>query len=328
MTVKDALHLMTEAFELADHEDVRTRSYALNLQGGAYRDLGRLHDAVRSFETGCALLTAQMPTSGTLGLVLPIYVTSRALQAETLAALGRFGAGEEAARDGLRMATEIAHLPSVALANTMLGHVHAERGQIDLGRPLLERGLAIGVENGFIHGMVASGIYLAHALVLSGRNDEALRKLEQALDASRGGYPLLDLWTKYGSLTAAVLLGAGRRAEAQAEIERGLSLVSQGQALGHRPSLLCVRANLVAQDEPSRVADSATLWEEAAALAAGMDMRPLVAHCHLGLGMLYRRTGERAMAHEHLTTAATMYREMGMTYWLEKAEPEMRARGA
>jgi hypothetical protein len=49
-------------------------------------------------------------------------------------------------------------------------------------------------------------------------------------------------------------------------------------------------------------------------------MRPLVAHCHLGLGKLYWRTGKREQAKEHLTTAATMYREMGMTYWLEQAE--------
>jgi hypothetical protein len=53
-------------------------------------------------------------------------------------------------------------------------------------------------------------------------------------------------------------------------------------------------------------------------------MRPLVAHCHLGLGKLYRRTGKREQAQEHLTTATTMYREMGMTYWLEKAEAELR----
>jgi hypothetical protein len=51
-------------------------------------------------------------------------------------------------------------------------------------------------------------------------------------------------------------------------------------------------------------------------------MRPLVAHCHLGLGKLYRRTDKREQAQVHLTTAATMYREMGMTYWLEKAEAE------
>ena len=53
-------------------------------------------------------------------------------------------------------------------------------------------------------------------------------------------------------------------------------------------------------------------------------MRPLVAHCHLGLGKLYRRTGQRDEAREHLTTATTMDREMGMTYWLEQAEAEMR----
>jgi hypothetical protein len=51
---------------------------------------------------------------------------------------------------------------------------------------------------------------------------------------------------------------------------------------------------------------------------------PLIAHCHLGLGTLYRRTGERQRAQEHLTTATTMYREMDMRFWLEQAEAEMR----
>ena len=52
-------------------------------------------------------------------------------------------------------------------------------------------------------------------------------------------------------------------------------------------------------------------------------MTPEAAHCHLGLGKLYRRTGKREQAQEHLTIATTMYREMGMTYWLEKAEPDI-----
>jgi hypothetical protein len=45
-----------------------------------------------------------------------------------------------------------------------------------------------------------------------------------------------------------------------------------------------------------------------------------MAHCHLGLGTLYGRTGDGVGAQEHLTTAATMYREMDMGFWLEKAE--------
>ena len=60
-------------------------------------------------------------------------------------------------------------------------------------------------------------------------------------------------------------------------------------------------------------------------LGEELDMRPLIAHCHLGLGKLYRRTGKREQAQEHLTTATTMYREMDMRFWLEKAEAEMGA---
>jgi hypothetical protein len=52
-------------------------------------------------------------------------------------------------------------------------------------------------------------------------------------------------------------------------------------------------------------------------------MRPLVAHCHLGLGKLHRRTGKRQEEHEHLTTAVTMYREMAMRFWLEQAEMQL-----
>jgi hypothetical protein len=59
-------------------------------------------------------------------------------------------------------------------------------------------------------------------------------------------------------------------------------------------------------------------------LAEPRGMRPLIAHCHLGLGKLYGRTGRRQEAHEHLTTATTMYREMDMTYWLEQAEAEVK----
>ena len=54
-------------------------------------------------------------------------------------------------------------------------------------------------------------------------------------------------------------------------------------------------------------------YREALALAEPRGMRPLIAHCHRGLGKLYGRTGKREEAQEHLTTATTMYREMGMT---------------
>jgi len=56
-------------------------------------------------------------------------------------------------------------------------------------------------------------------------------------------------------------------------------------------------------------------------------MRPLVAHCHLGLGKLARRTGQREQTQEHLTTATTMYRDMAMRFWLEQAQAEITQTG-
>jgi tetratricopeptide (TPR) repeat protein len=65
-------------------------------------------------------------------------------------------------------------------------------------------------------------------------------------------------------------------------------------------------------------------YRKALTLAEELGMRPLVAHCHLGLGKLYRVTGKGEQAREHLITATTMYREMDMKYWLEKAEAEVK----
>jgi hypothetical protein len=54
--------------------------------------------------------------------------------------------------------------------------------------------------------------------------------------------------------------------------------------------------------------------------ADDLGLHPLAAQCHAGLGTPYRTMGKRDEAHEHLTTATTMYREMDMWFWLEKAE--------
>jgi hypothetical protein len=65
------------------------------------------------------------------------------------------------------------------------------------------------------------------------------------------------------------------------------------------------------------VAAAEAHYATSTALALELGMRPLVAHCHLGLGKLYRCTDKREQAGEHLTTATTMYREMDMQFWLE-----------
>jgi AAA ATPase domain/Adenylate and Guanylate cyclase catalytic domain len=96
--------------------------------------------------------------------------------------------------------------------------------------------------------------------------------------------------------------------------------------LGDDPGLIPLKQLLVKRGNPFFLEETVrTLVEtKALALAEPRGMRPLVAHCHLGLGKLYRRTGKREQAQEHLATAMTMYRDMGMRFWLEQAEAELK----
>jgi tetratricopeptide repeat protein len=76
---------------------------------------------------------------------------------------------------------------------------------------------------------------------------------------------------------------------------------------------------MAAQHHHPDVPTAEVHYRAAMTLATELGMRPLVAHCHLGLGTLYRRTSDSAKAEEHFATSTAMYREMGMTFWLEKA---------
>jgi hypothetical protein len=63
-------------------------------------------------------------------------------------------------------------------------------------------------------------------------------------------------------------------------------------------------------------------YRRALTLADELGMRPLAAHCQLGLGSLYRRTCKRPQALEHLTAATATYSELGMHWWRDNAERE------
>jgi uncharacterized protein HemY len=49
-------------------------------------------------------------------------------------------------------------------------------------------------------------------------------------------------------------------------------------------------------------------------------MRPLVAHCHRGLGNLYIKSGRLGEARAALSAAIELYRAMEMTFWLPEVQ--------
>jgi tetratricopeptide (TPR) repeat protein len=164
---------------------------------------------------------------------------------------------------------------------------------------------------------VASSLGAAYAL--AGRLAEAVRLCEQAVETGgsmRGMF--VPLWV--GRLAEAYLL-AGRIGDAADAADRALDLSRAPKERGWEAWALRLAGEIHSRRDPLQVKEAEASYRQAMALANELGMRPLEAHCHLGLGKLYRRTGKREQAREHLATATKMYREMGMTSWLEKAEP-------
>jgi hypothetical protein len=120
-----------------------------------------------------------------------------------------------------------------------------------------------------------------------------------------------------------VYLASGRTDDAMNAVQQALKLTRAHGLRGGTANALRVLGDVcaVAPAGGGHVAEAA--YREGLDLAIELGMRPLVAHCHLGLGKLHRRTGDRAKAEAHLGAAASMYREMGMRIWLVKAEAEV-----
>src|SRR5262249_37900435 len=145
------------------------------------------------------------------------------------------------------------------------------------------------------------------------------REAEQLLDRCAASGVLAHRGWDYYALGRACLL-IGRPAEAQNMAYRAVECSpSQPGFAAHALHLL---GDIATYPDHFNAENGEADYRQALALAEPRGMRPLVAHCHLGLGKLYRRTDKREQAREHLTIARTMYREMEMAYWLEKLEVE------
>jgi tetratricopeptide (TPR) repeat protein len=117
---------------------------------------------------------------------------------------------------------------------------------------------------------------------------------------------------------------AGDAAEATRLATKALSLSTGQKERGNEVYARHLLGEIHAAAEPMSAA-AQRYYVEALTLAGELGMRPLAAHCHAGLARRFARTGEPEKAREHLATAATMYREMAMRFWLVQLERDTAA---
>jgi tetratricopeptide (TPR) repeat protein len=107
---------------------------------------------------------------------------------------------------------------------------------------------------------------------------------------------------------------------------RALDLARAHKERGHEAWALRLLGEIAAHQDPPAATQAEAHYHQALALADELGMRPLQAHCHLGLGTLHAKLGRQEPARSELSAAIELYRSMKMTFWLPQAEAAL-ARG-
>jgi tetratricopeptide (TPR) repeat protein len=257
------------------------------------------------------------------GRPAPPSVYDRYWLVASLAQLGRFAEAVKYEAEVIRLAEPTHRVFPIYLAHA--GTLHLLKGDWPNARSLIEHGVAV-VRTGNIVLQLPLGVaHAAWLLAQLGETSEALNRLqegEQLLErlvamGSGGGRG----WVYHALGRASLLLG--RLDEGRSLGERAIE--SSPRHPGYVAHALHLLGDTATHPNRSDAESGEALYRKALALAEPRGMRPLVAHCHLGLGKLYRHTGQRERAQEHISTAMGMYREMDMQFWLEQAEAEMGA---
>jgi class 3 adenylate cyclase/tetratricopeptide (TPR) repeat protein len=286
--------------------------------GRAYYDAGDYPRAVESLERNMAILQGDLLYER-FGLNGIVAVLSRVWLSLCHAELGAFTEGLAMAEEGLRIAETVNSPFSLIETCRGVSFLYLRQGDMHRAIPELERAIGLCQDWHILLLLPEQAAALGLAYALDGRVAAGLALVEHgveqqvAMGRPRSLAPLV-VW-----LSEAYLL-AGRLEDARQRAAQACDLARQYTQRGHQAWALWLLGESMGRQASPEVEAAAGHYRQALALAEELGMRPLQAHCHLGLGMLYGTLGQQEPARRELSTAIEMYRAMAMTFWLPQAE--------
>jgi tetratricopeptide (TPR) repeat protein len=223
------------------------------------------------------------------------------------------------AEDAVRLAEAAEQPISIAFALMAVGRLCHRQGALHTAIPVLERGLALCKSANILLYFPPIASILGAVYALVGRTAEALPLLDQALESVAAGSRTSYYAHVLTELSEALLL-VGRVDEASGLASRLLELCHTHTGRGYQAHACRLLGEVARRREPPDIDQAAGHYRQALALAEEIGMRPLQAHCHMGLGTLFNQTVHVEQARLALPTALDLYRAMDMTFWLPQTE--------
>ena len=324
----EARTLAEKALAMGDKlQDVPLQSYAGQYFGLACHALG---DYRRASELLRVVTQSPQPErwAGAFGMVSSWdahQAISHAWFARCLAELGEFDEGVDAGRRAVVLAEGLNSPYSLTAACIGLGYICLVKGDIDAAGPVLERACSIAREANLALYRPQATRLLGNVYLLAGRIDEGfalVRAAAEEVESKR----LLMQHAAVLALFGEACLFAGKVDEASTAAQRALTLAKERDQRGDAAAALHVLGQVAARD-PVDIDRAEHHYRAAIALAGELDMRPLLARSHLGIGRLYVSTKDRERAEDHLLKATRLFIAMDTPFWLQQAVASLRELG-
>jgi len=317
-----AIVLGRRALRIAEAvDDFAVRVVADSCLGDAYFYLGDYRDAISSHTRNKDALHGDV-ISERFGLVAPPSVLSRTWLALSYAWVGEFANGLACGQEGLEIAEVLKHPYSRIWTHWGLGCVYLFETAFDEATSHLEEGLTLCLETDILTFFPYLASALGAAYAGAGRISEAVQLLESA-EAAQNSIKIMAARAGILAFLSEAYLLAHRSDEAVSLAEEALTLSRDHGQRGFEALTMRLLGEIYVDRDPPDIVTAENHYRQATALAGELGTRPLLAHCHYGLGKLYLKTRKRAEAHEQLAISMKMYRAMNMLFSLEQAEAKL-----
>lgn len=326
-------YLMTGSVHAADDQArvaaavaTATRDFGLRIGATHYAGWARLaraeHDRAEECFVDVIRSLAGERVHERCGLTGFPAVMARWLLATSYAERGRLDDAMAHAREGIRIAESVDHAFSRILALWACAYASSVKGEFAEAGRLHERALGVAREFNisFLAPFVTAHLGFARAREGDVRGGVAL--IEDALEVfDRSPYRVFhSLFVTY---QAEAYLLAGRLDDAGRTSERALGLARERGERGVEAWALRLSAEVASHPDRLRAEQASWSFRTAMARAGELGLRPLVAHCHLGLGRLYRTLHDEARARSELVAAAEEFRALTMDLWSGRARASL-----
>jgi len=245
----------------------------------------------------------------------PVAAWTRNTLLVCLAESGDFAEGLVHGKDSLRISLEANFSYTLAGAYFSLGYLNLHRGDLDAAQGWLERGLELCDTRDVPLQRTQMCAALGYAYAVCGRLVEA-RALLPRIGAVTSG--LFSPWTI--GWIGELHLSLASPQKAMHNAARELEWSRQHKARGREAWALHLKGKIEMVRPSGDLVVCEQAFRDSLTLALAHGMRPLEAHCYLGLGRLFASTGKQGSAREHLGTAVALMRKLDMGIWLEQAE--------